>query len=157
MASVGCGAIPATQASLLLAQAISTVDISDPKIGEYEDHHFTCHAGMDIAVYPSDSAKVQYTSDLAAENATSTPLPGIADIAVFTQSGLMIAGAGPMTDVYVHMGNTTGEIKTSSTITDYNIHDTLNGLSDGVTVAAAATWSTKAAGLCEDVFMAIKA
>jgi hypothetical protein len=69
----------------------------------------------------------------------------------------MVAGAGPMPDVYVHMGNATCEIQTSGTITDYKIHDTSTGLSDGVTVAAAKAWSTKAAGLCHDAFTAIKA
>lgn len=111
---------------------------------------------MDIAVYPNDSAKTQYNTDVAAENVAPTPLPGIADIAVFTQSGLMVAGAGPMPDVYVHRGNATCEIMTSSTIKDYKIHDSSTALSDGVTVKAAKAWSTKAAGLCGDVFTALK-
>lgn len=157
LASVGCGAIPTAQADLLLAEPISSVDITDPKIGEYPDHHFTCDAGMDIAIYPDDSAKTQYNTDVAAENVAPSPLPGIADLAVFTQSGLMVAGAGPMPDVYVHKGNATCEITTSGTITEYKIHDNSTGLSDGVTVGAAKAWSAKAAGLCGDVFTAIKA
>jgi hypothetical protein len=59
LASVGCGAIPTAQANLLLTKPITSVDISDPKIGEYEDHHFSCDAGIDIAVYPDDNAKTQ--------------------------------------------------------------------------------------------------
>jgi hypothetical protein len=125
--------------------------------GVYADHHFTCDAGMQIQIYPEDTGKAQYTSDLADENVAPTPLSGIADVAVFTQSGLIVNGAGPMPDVYVHKGAATCEIKTSSTVTDYNIKDTSNGLSDGVTLAAATAWSTKAAGLCADVFSAIKA
>jgi hypothetical protein len=66
-----------------------------------------------------------YTSDLADDNATPTTIAGIGDTAVFTQSGLVVAGVGPMPDVYVHQG--------------------------------AATWAAQAAGLCTDIFTAIKA
>jgi hypothetical protein len=111
---------------------------------------------MQIDIYPQDSSKSDYTTDLGDENATPTPIPGIADTAVFTQSGLIVEGAGPMPDIYVHKGAATCEIKTSSTVSDYKIPAS-DGLVPGVTTQAAATWAAQAAGLCTDIFTAIKA
>ena len=156
LAPIGCGAIPVAQANALITAPITEVDYSPKTGGYYPDHHFSCDAGMRIDVYPQDSTSSEDNTDIADENATPTPLPGIADTAVFTQSGLMVNGAGPMPDVYVHKGAATCEIKTSSTVSDYAI--TASGdLVPGVTPEAAAAWATQAAGLCTDIFTAIKA
>jgi hypothetical protein len=156
LAPLGCGAIPISQVNALVSAPITTVDFSPNNGTYYPDHHFSCDAGMEIDVYPQDSSKSDYTSDLADENATPTSLSGIADTAVFTQSGLMVQGAGPMPDIYVHKGAATCEIKTSSTVSDYKIPES-DGLVPGVTTQAAATWAAQAAGLCADIFTAIKA
>jgi hypothetical protein len=156
LAPLGCGAIPLSQANALITDSITTVDFSPNNGTYYPDHHFSCDAGMEIDIYPQDSSKGNYTTDLGDENATPTSIPGIADTAVFTQSGLIVQGAGPMPDVYVHKGNATCEIKTSSTVTDYKIAAS-DGLVPGVTTQAAATWAAQAAGLCTDIFTAIKA
>jgi hypothetical protein len=157
LAPIGCGAIPITQANALISTPITTVDYSPTSGGYYPDHHFTCDAGMQIQVFPQDSTKSDYTSDLADENSTPTPIPGIADTAVFTQSGLIVQGAGPMPDIYVHKGAATCEIQPSSTVSDYKIPLTSNGLSQGVSTPAAAAWAAEAAGLCTDIFTGIKA
>jgi hypothetical protein len=156
LAPLGCGAIPLSQANALITTAITTVDFSPNNGTYYADHHFSCDAGMEIDVYPEDSSKSNYSTDLGDENATPTSIPGIGDTAVFTQSGLIVQGAGPMPDVYVHKGAATCEIKTSSTVTDYKIAAS-DGLVPGVTAQAAATWAAQAAGLCTDIFTAIKA
>lgn len=157
LAPIGCGAIPIAQANALISTPITKVDYSPNNGTYYADHHFTCDAGMQIDVYPQDTSKDEYTTDLAAENVPATPIPGVADIAVFTQSGLIVQGAGPMPDVYVHMDNATCEIKTSSTVTDYNVPVISNGLSQGVSTQVAAAWAAKSAGLCTAIFTAIKA
>lgn len=157
LAPVGCGAITVAAANTLLAKPITTVTVADPQMGYYPDHHFVCDASLQITIYPQDSSKQQYSSDLADENVTPTTIPGVGDVTVFTQSGIFVQGAGPMPDVYVHQGAATCEIKTSSTVSDYNIPASGGTLSTGVTKSAAVTWATKAAGLCIDVFNAIKA
>ncbi len=157
LAPIGCGAIPIAQANALISTPITKIDYSPDNGTYYADHHFTCDAGMQIDVYPQDTSKDEYTADLADENATATPIPGIADSAVFTQSGLIVQGAGPMPDVYVHKDNATCEIKTSSTVTDYNVPVISNGLSQGVSTQVATAWAAKAAGLCTVIFTAIKA
>jgi hypothetical protein len=156
LAPLGCGAIPLSQVNALITTSITTVDFSPNNGTYYADHHFSCDAGMEIDIYPQDSSKSNYTTDLGDENVAPTSLPGIADTAVFTQSGVMVQGAGPMPDVYVHKGAATCEIKTSSTVSDYKIPAS-DGLVPGVTTQAAATWATQAAGLCTDIFTAIKA
>lgn len=157
LAPIGCGAIPIAQANALISTPITKVDYSPNNGTYYPDHHFTCDAGMQIDVYPQDASKDEYTSDLADENAKATPIPGIADSAVFTQSGLIVQGAGPMPDVYVHKDAATCEIKTSSTVTDYKVPDISNGLIQGVSTQAAAAWAAESAGLCTAIFTAIKA
>lgn len=156
LAPLGCGAIPLSQANALISTPITTVDFSPDNGTYYADHHFSCDAGMQIDVYPQDSSKSEYTTDLHDQNVTPTAIPGIADTAVFTQSGLIVKGAGPMPDVYVHKGAATCEIKTSSTVSDYKIPAT-DDFVPMVTTQAAATWSAQAAGLCTDIFTAIKA
>lgn len=157
LAPIGCGAIPVAQANALITAPITAVDYSPKTGGYYPDHHFSCDAGMQIDVYPQDSTGSEENTDIADENATATPLPGIADTAAFTQSGLFVNGAGPMPDVYVHKGAATCEIKTSSTVSDYAIAASSDGFTSGVTTEAAAAWATQAAGLCTDIFTAIKA
>ena len=101
LAPLGCGAIPIGQANALVTTPMTSVDYSPNNGTYYPDHHFRCDAGMQIEVYPRDSSKSDYTTDLGDENVAPTSLAGIADTAVFTQSGLIVQGAGPMPDVYV--------------------------------------------------------
>ena len=156
LAAGGCAAIGVAAANALIAKPITAVTVVDPVNGYYPDHHFICDAGMRITIYPQDSSKKQYTTDLADENASATTIPAVGDVAVFTQSGLLIDGAGPMPDVYVHQGAATCEIQTSSTLSDYNIALTGTAV-PGVSTTDAAAWSAKAAALCLAVFTKIKA
>lgn len=152
LAPIGCVAIPVAQVNALIKTPITTIDYSPKTGGYFPDHRFTCDAGMRIDVYPQDANKSQYTGDVTAENVTPTTIPGVADVAVFTQA------LENVPDIYAHKGAVTCEIQTSSTVTDYNITvDPKSVFGAGVTKESAAAWAGKAVELCTDIFTALKA
>ena len=151
LAPIGCGGITPAMVNDLVTTPITS--ITYPTSGIYPDHHFDCDAGMRIDVFPQDSDKAQYTSDLAAENAAPNPISGVGDVAVYT-----LATLAGMPDIYAHKGTVTCEVKPSSTVTDYKVAIEPSSAFGGmITKDAGAAWATKAAGLCTAIFAALKA
>jgi hypothetical protein len=151
LAPIGCGGITTAMVNDLVTTPVTSVTFSSG-FGIYPDHHFECDAGMRVAVYPKDSDKSEYTSDLASENAPPNPIPGVGDVAVYT-----LATLAGMPDIYAHKGTVTCEILPSSTVTDYKVAVDPNSVFGGITKEAGAAWATKAAGLCTAIFTALKA
>ena len=75
-------------------------------------------------------------------------LPGVGDVAVFTQ----VPNNPP--DVYAHKGNVTCEVKTTDTQVLTVTYDPTVA-DGGVTAASAAAYAMKLGALCKDVFAAI--
>lgn len=151
LAPIGCGGITTAMVNDLVTTPVTSITFSSG-FGIYPDHHFECDAGMRVAVYPKDSDKSEYTSDLASENAPPNPIPGVGDVAVYT-----LATLAGMPDIYAHKGTVTCEILPSSTVTDYKVAVDPNSVFGGITKEAGAAWATKAAGLCTAIFTALKA
>jgi hypothetical protein len=101
-----------------------------------------------VTVEPEDVAMANYESDVAAENVPATPLPGVGDVAVWTQ----VPNNPP--DFYAHKGHVTCEVKTSDTQV-LNLTDDPTVIDGGVTAASAAAYAVKLGALCTDVFAAI--
>lgn len=152
LAPIGCGGITPTMVNDLVTTPVTSITFSSG-LGIYPDHHFECDAGMRVAVYPQDSDKSQYTTDLTAENVASIPISGVGDVAAYT-----LAPLAGMPDIYAHKGTVTCELQPSSTVTDYKVAiDPTSAFAGMITKDAQATWATKAASLCTAVFTALKA
>src|SRR5450755_2666747 len=152
LAPIGCGGITPAMVNDLVTTPVTSITYSSG-FGVYPDHHFECDAGMQVDVFPQDSDKAQYTSDLAAENAAPNPISGVGDVAVYT-----LAPLAGMPDIYAHKGTVTCELKPSSTVTDYKVAiDPSSAFGGTTTKDAGAAWATKAAGLCTAIFGALKA
>ncbi len=144
--------------AITVADAQATVQLPIDAIGfdpnnQDPDGIFACtidaadHA-VTVTVEPEDVAMANYESDVAAENVPATPLPGVGDIAVWTQ-----VSNGPP-DFYAHKGHVTCEVKTNDTQVLNLAYDPSVG-DGGVTAASAAAYATKLGTLCKDVFAAI--
>ena len=152
LAPIGCGGITPAMVNDLVTTPVTSITYSSG-FGVYPDHHFECDAGMQVDVYPQDSDKAQYTTDLAAENVAPNALPGVGDVAAYT-----LAPFAGMPDIYAHKGTVTCELKPSSTVTDYKVAiDPSSAFGGTITKDAGAAWATKAAGLCTAIFAALKA
>jgi hypothetical protein len=152
LAPIGCGGITPAMVNDLVTTPVTSITYSSG-FGVYPDHHFECDAGMQVDVFPQDSDKAQYTSDLAAENVAPNAISGVGDVAVYT-----LAPLAGMPDIYAHKGTVTCELKPSSTVTDYKVAiDPSSAFGGTITKDAGAAWATKAAGLCTAIFGALKA
>jgi hypothetical protein len=117
------------------------------------DGIFTCtidaaDQAVTVTVEPEDVAMDNYESDVAAENVPATKLPGVGDVAVWTQ----VPNNPP--DFYAHQGHTTCEVKTSNTqVLNLTYDPTV--IDGGVSATSAAAYAVKLGALCKDVFAAI--
>ena len=146
-----CSAITTADAQATVQLPVGVIEF-DPN-NQDPDGIFVCtidpadHA-VTVTVEPEDVARANYESDVAAENFPATPLPGVGDIAVWTQ----VPNNPP--DVYAHKGHATCEVKTNDTQILNVAYDPSVG-DGGVTAASAAAYALKLGTLCKDVFAAI--
>lgn len=131
--------------------AISTIGF-DPD-NQDADGIFACtidvaEQAVTVTVEPEDVAMANYESDVAAENVPATPLPGVGDIAVWTQ----VPNNPP--DFYAHEGHATCEVKAGNTQA-LNLTYDPTVADGGVSAASAAAYAVKLGALCTDVFAAI--
>ena len=146
-----CSAITTADAQATVQLPIDSIGF-DPN-NQDPDGIFACtidpaDQAVTVTVEPEDVAMANYESDVAAENVPATALPGIGDIAVWTQ-----VSNGPP-DFYAHKGHVTCEVKTNDTQILSLAYDPSVG-DGGVTAASAAAYAIKLGTLCKDVFAAI--
>ena len=147
-----CSAISISDAQATVQPAIDAVVGFDPD-NQDPDGIFSCTIdaadnAVTVTVEPEDVAMANYESDVAAENVPANPLPGVGEVAGWTQ----VANNPP--DVYAHKGHTTCEVKTGNTqVLSLTYDPTVSD--SGVTAASAAAYATKLGALCTDVFAAI--
>ena len=152
------GFITGVCSAITIADARATVQLAIDAIGfdpnnQDPDGIFACtidaaDQAVTVTVEPEDVAMANYQSDVTAENVPATPLPGVGDVAVWTQ----VANNPP--DLYAHKGRVTCEVKTNDTVVLNLTYDPSVG-DGGVTAASAAAYAVKLGALCTDVFAAI--
>jgi hypothetical protein len=139
------------------AQALVKVPIAAAQTGGPEGCAFVL-PGQDIngdnltvSVFPGDSDKSFYTSSVTElGDGTSTPLPGVGDVAVWEQPA---AGASAP-EVIAHGGTLTCVVQPPADTTDLTIDQTGTGPIYQISDTAAAAWAVKEAVLCTDIFSA---
>jgi hypothetical protein len=146
-----CTAITIAHAQAPVRATVTKIDFDsnneDPN-GIFQCNIDEAHQALSVKVEPEDSAKANYTADVAAENVPGTPWPGVGDVAVWTQ-----ALHNPP-DFYAHKGNVTCEV-TSGDIRELSLTNDASIIDGGVATPIAAAYAAKLGAICTDVFVAI--
>ncbi len=146
-----CTAITIPDAQAAVKATVTKIDfdsVNEDPNGEFQCNVDEAHQALKVTIEPEDAAKANYTADVAGENVPGTPLPGVGDVAVWTQ-----ALHNPP-NFYARKGNATceiqsGDIRELSVLNDSSIFD------GGVATPLAAAYAAKLGAICTDVFGAI--